>query len=193
MDTSESTSADAAKAAADERLALAEAERQAQVDLTTAQTDEELRAAEKLAAEAAADRSAAADELRRATGRRLSAASGVSPSSVQLEPSTEPRQRLADTVVVERPVARASGYAVPPAVDPNAPLFPAKARVMAGGAVQQAVPAEAIDGERRSVLITSRVLHDEVLYEAGAPAEVTRAQFIALRDAGATEGYWPGD
>lgn len=130
-------------------------------------------------------------ELLAATALRRSRPRTASPSSAQLEPVTVPRPVLAETVVQERVAVRTSGYDASPAFDATAPLFPAKARVMPGGRMVPAKPAEELAGERAEVPILSRVLHDDVLYEGDTTAEVTRAQFEALRSVGATEGVWP--
>lgn len=142
--------------------------------------------ADRIAAEEAAR--AVADQLTAdhlAAQQAAAAATSQTPVSAQLEPFATTRTRRPETVVEERVAIRTEAVAPGHSLDPLAPLFPAKARVLAGGQVVQARPAEAIAGETREVLLLSRALHDGVLYEAGSSAEVTRAQFDALRIAGA--------
>lgn len=119
------------------------------------------------------------------------AAQAQSPTSAQLEPVVSNRARRDTRVIEERVAVRTETIGFGTALDAIAPLFPATARVLPGGEVVASKPAEEIDGERREVRIVSRVLHDGVDYSPMTTPRVTRAQFEALRLAGATgEQLW---
>lgn len=166
-----------------------------ELEAASSKAADDRKAAEEILAEAALARSDAERlvenaALETAAARALASAPTpeLSPRSAQLEPVATARPDGKNLVVGERVVVRRAAETLMGGIP--APLFHAKARVLPGGERVSAKPAEQSGGERRPILIAKRVLHDRVLYEPNTSPQVTYAQYLALRHAGATEDSW---